>query len=75
MKRIEVGDIIYGFAGGHFGRDSYEDKTCIHTGFYNGTRYAVFSGAGRFGGFSVLYGDDLAHLERDDYTTPEPDEF
>lgn len=75
MSRIEVGDIVYGFAGGHFGRDSYADKTCIHTGLYDGERYAVFKGEGRFGGFSVLSGDDLASLENDNYTTPEEEDY
>lgn len=26
FTRLEVGDVLYGFCGGWFGRDSYDDK-------------------------------------------------
>lgn len=29
---IEVGDMLYGFCGGYFGRDSYGDKVVIAAG-------------------------------------------
>jgi hypothetical protein len=39
MKRLfEVGDCVYGYCGGHFGRDSYSDKICI----LSTDNYAVF---------------------------------
>lgn len=39
MKRpFEVGDRIYGFCNGFFGRDCYEDKICVMAN----DRYAVF---------------------------------
>jgi hypothetical protein len=27
LPEIRVGTVLYGFCGGHFGRDSYENKT------------------------------------------------
>lgn len=27
VRRLRVGDTLYGFCGGYFGRDSYTDKT------------------------------------------------
>lgn len=30
--QLRVGDTLYGYCGGAFGRDSYEDKTVLHIG-------------------------------------------
>ena len=66
----KVGQKSYGFSGGYFGRDSYEDKTCIQVGFYAGVAYAVFVEE-RYGGpsFSIITGEDLEALE--EYKQPE----
>lgn len=37
-RPFEVGDRIYGFCNGYFGRDCYVDKICIVAN----SRYAVF---------------------------------
>ena len=29
LDLFEVGDEVYGFCNGHFGRDNYKDKTCV----------------------------------------------
>lgn len=75
-RRVEQGTIVYGFAHGHFGRDSYGDKVCIQTGFYGGYRWALFHEQGSYSGgaFHTLYGRDLEDLEADDEVfSPEPD--
>ena len=38
MRYFEVGDRIYGFCSGFFGRDDYENKICV----YVTDTYAVF---------------------------------
>ena len=38
MRYFEVGDRIYGFCNGFFGRDDYENKICV----YVTKTYAVF---------------------------------
>ena len=35
---FSVGDTIYGFCNGYFGRDNYDDKVCVMVM----SRYAVF---------------------------------
>lgn len=37
-KLFNVGDIIYGFCNGHFGRDDYDEKLCIMVT----KKYAIF---------------------------------
>lgn len=37
-KLFNIGDLIYGFCNGYFGRDDYDDKICILVN----SRYAVF---------------------------------
>lgn len=32
MSLINVGDILYGYCDGYFGRDSYEEKIILHFG-------------------------------------------
>lgn len=69
---IKVGDVVYGYAGGRFGRDSYNDKTCIAVGFYNGQHWATFhESRGGFDLFHTLHGSDLT--EAANYLTPESD--
>lgn len=43
LKRGELrpGDVVYGFAGGLFGRDSYEDKIVVNVGMVNKTPWAL----------------------------------
>jgi hypothetical protein len=61
---LTPGDMVYGFAWGHFGRDSYGDKECIHVGYCDSQRYAVFYERGGYGnGFHTLAGTDLEDLE------------
>ncbi|MBN9214147.1 MAG: hypothetical protein J0J04_04905 [Microbacterium sp.] len=38
---LRPGDTIYGFAGGLFGRDSYDDKTIVRIDVAHGVAYAV----------------------------------
>jgi hypothetical protein len=40
--RVSVGTVFDGFTGGYFGRDAYGTKTCIATGKYDGTKWALF---------------------------------
>lgn len=37
-KHFKVGDNIYGYCGGEFGRESYSDKTCVMVS----RTYAIF---------------------------------
>lgn len=64
--KIEVGTVIHGYGWGYWGRDNYDDKVCIATGFYNGERYAVFyhGGSSLHERFSVIDGPDLYSVER-----------
>lgn len=75
MTRIEVGDTIHGFAGGHFGRNTYHDKFCIQTGFYDGARYAVFYEDGWHPTFHVIAAEDLSDLENGNYTSSVEKEY
>lgn len=71
IDNIVVGAIVYGYAGGMFGRDSYEDRTVIHKGFYNGEHYVVLSSMG-YGStplFYVVHGDEVEELV--EYLEPE----
>ena len=55
MQIFKLGDELTGFCNGHFGRDDYEDKTCIMVT----PKYAVFecheTGIGRI----INYTDGL----------------
>jgi hypothetical protein len=63
MDQVQVGDKIEGYLGGVFG-DSYGVKTCIATGFYADTRWALFHEDGHRGpSFTALIGDDLNGLK------------
>lgn len=65
-RTLHVGDTVYGFAGGLFGRDSYDDREVIHVGQRNGIPYAVLwdSGTNRP---RVISGNDVAAAV--EYTT------
>lgn len=39
ISGLRVGDVLRGFCGGYFGRDSYGDKTVVHVAL----RYVVVS--------------------------------
>lgn len=41
--QLRVGDTLYGFCGGAFGRDSYGDKTVEYIGIARGKQYVVVS--------------------------------
>lgn len=65
MARIEVGTVIRNFGWGYWGRDNYDDKRCIATGYYGEERYAVFHHPGAYHEtFSVLSEHDLESIER-----------
>ena len=53
-KPFRVGDRIGGFCNGYFGRDDYEDKTCVFVSSY----FAVFQN--RDGHGTLLNYDSLA---------------
>lgn len=36
-----TGKVLTGYCGGHFGRDSYEDKTIVEHGHYRGRVWLV----------------------------------
>ena len=48
-KFFDVGDLIYGFCNGFFGRDDYDDKICVFVNQY----YAVFQSINRDDGKSI----------------------
>lgn len=75
IKDIVVGATVYGYAGGMFGRDSYEDRTIIHKGFYNGEHYVVLSsmGYGNTPTFHVVSGKRVAQLVP--YLEPEVEDW
>jgi len=40
---LKVGTVVYGYANGVFGRDSYEDKIVIASGTSHGTPWLVLA--------------------------------
>jgi hypothetical protein len=76
---VEVGDILYGFCGGAFGRDSYSEKRVV---FANHDCILVVEEGGRYNSDEDAY--SLAQNEREEtddiretlaqYKTPEVDE-
>ncbi len=45
-KKLKRGTIIYGFAGGLFGRDSYSDKMVVESGYYGDVPWAILAHRG-----------------------------
>lgn len=69
--QLKVGDVLYGYCNGHFGRDSYYDKTIEAIGpDWVVVRYDDWSNSGR--GTVGVYQGDLSVLLR--YRN-EPDEY
>lgn len=56
---IKPGVKLYGYCGGHFGRDSYGTKLCVDSGYDSGTPWAVFREIDGYGDWQVIYGDSL----------------
>lgn len=77
---MRVGDTLYGYCGGAFGRDSYGEKTVEHIGVARGKSFVIVSEI-----WWSLSNDDadedpiMLHIYRGDpselleYTTPPPD--
>jgi hypothetical protein len=68
---FNVGDVIYGFCSGYFGRDDYDTKVCVLVN----SRYAVFQYlGGEFDGYAAvlnfderLSSDLIEDWKQDDY--------
>jgi len=69
-KKIKVGDTIYGYAGGYFGRDSYDDKIVIKKGKWSSTKWIILANISYPNRLYFLSGDDVDAIV--EYTTPEP---
>ncbi len=69
MNKINIGDTLYGFCNGYFGRDSYGDKRVVAKGNERGRNWIValdeFEGRLLFAeGFSK---DEALNWTTDDY--------
>lgn len=63
LKVFSVGDELHGYCNGYFGRDDYDDKTCV----YLTKSYAVFENE-KGGGTVLNYEDGLYEASRDWFT-------
>lgn len=71
-KKLHAGDTVYGYCGGIFGRDSYNDKRVVAVGQTEGVRWAVLREIGpREPRLLFASGSTLKDLAKN-YTTPEP---
>lgn len=65
---LKVGNVVYGFAGGVFGRDNYEDKIVVDSGMQSGVQWLLLKEIYRPTKLHFICGDELAGLE--EFLTP-----
>ncbi|HDY66769.1 MAG TPA: hypothetical protein ENH85_03140 [Candidatus Scalindua sp.] len=71
MNQLQIGQILYGYCGGFFGRESYEDKRIEAIGFDWVVVREIDGGGPDFG-----YTQDGSNISEPlwEYTTKPPDE-
>lgn len=63
MTALTTGTIVYGFAGGHFGRDSYDDRRVIGIGTHENTPWVLLAEVDDATVLFLATGADVTALE------------